>query len=238
MNGLLLLYDGREFRSGGYVYKVTYKGNDFLLNEDAIFDPKEADKSLDGHHALTLTLAAYEQMAAETATYPGADDNQLIYPLAGLMGEAGEAAEVLARLFKEQHTLLRGPNDLDPAGVVLEAMARFGALMEVVKKTFRNDPPGELTADRREAIAQAADRLERVLSILQAVMTHRDRVVFPPIRPGPEPRLLKELGDVGYYWFRACAEAGLPAGLVALDNYAKLKDRARRGVLRSTGDDR
>jgi NTP pyrophosphatase (non-canonical NTP hydrolase) len=226
------------------MYQITYRGHEFAIEAGQVFDPVVADHYLetvgqtDLEPAKTLTLADYEQMVAETAHYPGAGEHQLLYPLLGLVGEAGEVAEILGRLFQIKYTVLPGgPSDLDPAGVILGTMIRFGALMEVIKKIFRNDPPGELNAGRRETIARAIDRLERILPAMKSVMMHRDRVVFPPIVVEDES-MLKELGDVGYYWFRMCTEAGLPAGRVALTNYAKLRDRAQRGVLRSTGDDR
>ena len=48
----------------------------------------------------------------------------------------------------------------------------------------------------------------------------------------------KELGDALWYWLRCCVELGLNPDDVARANYEKLRDRAARGVLGGSGDNR
>ena len=48
----------------------------------------------------------------------------------------------------------------------------------------------------------------------------------------------KELGDVLWYVAQTCSELDLRLGDVARSNLAKLADRADRGVLTGSGDDR
>jgi NTP pyrophosphatase (non-canonical NTP hydrolase) len=50
--------------------------------------------------------------------------------------------------------------------------------------------------------------------------------------------LVKELGDVVYYWARICSFFGIKPSEVLYAIRAKLEDRRARGVLRGSGDDR
>lgn len=107
----------------------------------------------------------YAERAVETAVYPGQGGSAegITYVALGLTGEAGEVAEK-------------------------------------VKKMLRDDG-GILTAGRKDAIA-------------------------------------KELGDVLWYWTMMCVECGLDPELVAEGNLEKLAERAKRGTLGGSGDDR
>lgn len=105
----------------------------------------------------------YQQIAMSMAFYPGRGEGNLSYPMLGLCGEAGEAAEKW-------------------------------------KKALRDDG-GQLTDDRREA-------------------------------------LKKELGDVLWYVTACAQEAGFALREVAEANLKKLTDRAQRGKLGGSGDER
>lgn len=50
--------------------------------------------------------------------------------------------------------------------------------------------------------------------------------------------IMKEVGDNLWYLARVCSELSLDFGAVAGYNIAKLADRAERGVLQGSGDDR
>lgn len=50
--------------------------------------------------------------------------------------------------------------------------------------------------------------------------------------------IVDELGDVLWYFARACEEAGVDPSNVAYRNIAKLRDRAARGTLQGSGDNR
>lgn len=51
-------------------------------------------------------------------------------------------------------------------------------------------------------------------------------------------KLIKELGDVLWYIAAVCEELGIEMNLVANANLEKLRDRADRGVLGGSGDER
>lgn len=50
--------------------------------------------------------------------------------------------------------------------------------------------------------------------------------------------LVKELGDILWYVARAAGELGLPLSVIANENLMKLSDRAERGKLQGSGDNR
>jgi NTP pyrophosphatase (non-canonical NTP hydrolase) len=50
--------------------------------------------------------------------------------------------------------------------------------------------------------------------------------------------MVDELGDVLWYFARACEELGVDPANVAYRNIAKLRDRAARGTLQGSGDKR
>jgi NTP pyrophosphatase (non-canonical NTP hydrolase) len=47
----------------------------------------------------------YEKISAQTATYPGLGTN-LVYPTLGLCGEAGEFAEKVKKMFRDDNSIL------------------------------------------------------------------------------------------------------------------------------------
>jgi len=65
-------------------------------------------------------------------------------------------------------------------------------------------------------------------------------IIKKHVRDGALDRehLRKELGDVAYYWAALCGAYGFLPSEVLGANRAKLIDRAARGVLLGTGDDR
>lgn len=111
-----------------------------------------------------LTADEYQYGASVTAIYPGRNTVQgLVYTTLGLAGEAGEVANQ-------------------------------------VKKVLRDDD-GTLTGEKRE-------------------------------------KLVGEVSDVCWYLAMVCDELGVNLGDVMEKNLAKLADRAERGVLKGSGDNR
>ena len=50
--------------------------------------------------------------------------------------------------------------------------------------------------------------------------------------------LIKELGDVGYYWARLCRAFNLDPSQVLQQNQKKIESRKKRGKLRGSGNNR
>lgn len=99
-----------------------------------------------------LTFSEYQQRAGDTAKYPNAGNNA-IYPTLGLAGEAGEVAEKVKKVLRDQG----GQFDADAVaaikkelGDVLWYVARLAAEL--------NLDMGEIAA---ENLAKLASRKER-----------------------------------------------------------------------------
>jgi NTP pyrophosphatase (non-canonical NTP hydrolase) len=52
-----------------------------------------------------MLLSDYQRLSRRTATYPGAGDN-IVYPTLGLAGEAGEVAEKVKKLLRDDGGIL------------------------------------------------------------------------------------------------------------------------------------
>jgi NTP pyrophosphatase (non-canonical NTP hydrolase) len=52
-----------------------------------------------------MLLSDYQRLSRRTATYPGAGDN-IVYPTLGLSGEAGEVAEKVKKLLRDDGGVL------------------------------------------------------------------------------------------------------------------------------------
>jgi MazG nucleotide pyrophosphohydrolase domain len=234
-------------------YTVTYRGNEFVIEKGQVFDPAVADAVIqasdmqhneDAQPAMHVpaTLDMYQSRAMTTATYPGRGEDQLIYPAIAMCEEAGElAGEVLTLLNKQQGPTR--PNDLEyfVADAALQLALACGTVMGLTKKAYRNDPPGVMTAERVAGLQTALMATNRaVLNMSSAVQYPGVRVEFPPVPVlgADRENLVKEVGDVLWYVACFCTEAHVSLGYVGDANYAKLADRAKRDVIRSTGDDR
>jgi NTP pyrophosphatase (non-canonical NTP hydrolase) len=112
-----------------------------------------------------MTLDEYQQAALRTALFPASV--RVVYPALKLAGEAGEVAEKLGKLMRD------------------EGYAPGGALSETQRQT-----------------------------------------------------LTRELGDVLWYVAVLAHDLGVSLDEVGTNNIAKLADRAARGVLGGSGDDR
>ena len=183
-----------------------------------------------------LTLDEYQGKTTELAVYPGRGKNQLIYPAVSMAGEAGEVAKAVLAIMEAQPDHRR----LNMGVASLETAAACGLLLEQVKKMYRNDPPGELSTERKQLLLVAIEKIRAVLETFVLVIRHCDRIEFPPLptSEASQDNLVKEAGDVLWYVSAFCTELRVSLGRVAEINYEKLTDRARRDVLRSSGDDR
>jgi len=70
-----------------------------------------------------------------------------------------------------------------------------------------------------------------VAELVKKAMRDSDGVV-------PNAKMAKELGDVLWYLSRLAAKCGYTLEEIAELNIHKLRDRAERGVIRGSGDDR
>jgi NTP pyrophosphatase (non-canonical NTP hydrolase) len=52
-----------------------------------------------------MLISDYQELSRRTATYPGAGDN-IVYPTLGLAGEAGEVAEKVKKLLRDDDGVL------------------------------------------------------------------------------------------------------------------------------------
>ena len=52
-----------------------------------------------------MLISEYQELSRRTATYPGAGDN-IVYPTLGLAGEAGEVAEKVKKLLRDDGGVL------------------------------------------------------------------------------------------------------------------------------------
>jgi hypothetical protein len=239
-------------------YTVTYRGSTFTLENGQVFDPGLADQyierdtvsapdmprneGVDRSEAAETTLSWYQTRANTTAAYPGRGDDQLIYPAIAMCEEAGELAGVVLEVLNKQQGPSR-PNDLEyfVADAALQLAMASGAIMGLIKKAYRNDPPGIMTKERVAGLQTALAAANRaVLNMVSAVQFPGVHVEFPPVPVTAKDvdRLVKEAGDVLWYVACFCTEAHVSLGYVGDTNYAKLADRAKRDVIRSTGDDR
>lgn len=159
-----------------------------------------------------MTLHDYQREALAFARYPR--EAALAYPVLALCEEAGELAgalgAVLGAMPDGPHTRLAGR-----LAAELAASRDRGEFAGAVAKHLRGDggpvdPAG---------LSEVGD--------LAAAMTDADRV-----------RFAKEAGDCLWVLTAAVVGAGLTLEDVAAGNLAKLRDRAARGVIRGTGDDR
>ena len=184
----------------------------------------------------TMTLDEYQGKTTELAVYPGRGENQLIYPAVSMAGEAGEVAKAVLAIMEAQPDHRR----LNMGVASLEVAAACGLLLEQVKKMYRNDPPGELTTERKQLLLVAIEKIRAVLETFVIVIRTCNRIEFPPLptSEASQDNLVKEAGDVLWYVSAFCTEMRISLGRVAEINYEKLTDRARRDVLRSSGDDR
>jgi hypothetical protein len=224
------------------VRTLTYRGREFVLADGQVFDPAVADQFLDtiaASEETELTLDRYQEGAAETAIYPGAGAGQLIYPIVGLLSETGELADLALEQLMALPAEIGAPDYPGFAAATLRLGHWIGRVADLVKKAFRNDPQGVMTPDRRAALNHAIDGAERAFRTFR-LEVGSDRIEFPrlPGRQFGDDRFVKEVGDALYYVARIAAEAGITLGKAGQLNYDKLKDRAARGVLRATGDDR
>ena len=55
----------------------------------------------------TMLLSDYQRLSRRTATYPGAGDN-IVYPTLGLSGEAGEVAEKVKKMLRDDGGVMTG----------------------------------------------------------------------------------------------------------------------------------
>jgi len=111
------------------------------------------------------------------------------------------------------------PGKGTPFGLMYVALglAEAGEVQNKVKKIFRDD--GVIAFELSSSAAQAY-------------------VKFEPISDERKKQIIKELGGLLWYAAATCAELGTTLSEVAAANLIELADRAARGVLSGSGDNR
>jgi NTP pyrophosphatase (non-canonical NTP hydrolase) len=162
----------------------------------------------------SLTFNKYQEVAKTTATY--ADSSTAVYPILGLVGEAGEVAE------KMRDGIWKGNKPTDPVEArVYDALSLAiitGRLCERLKKEIRDKGFLDTSPDGRDRIMAAYKE-----------MIENETVVG---------ELAKELGDVDWYMSDLASNLNLKLGDVAQKNMDKLLSRKARGVIQGSGDNR
>jgi hypothetical protein len=184
-----------------------------------------------------LTVDGFQDECTKTAVYPQAGDC-LIYPLLGLINEVGEALEVVEK------SIYAAEFDATMCLVadLFSCAIQLGKVAGLVKKAYRNHG-GVLYGAALAAAVSAAEQLGDCHSELDESLEkwdpENDRVAFSTVRftRQEQGRFAAEMGDVGWYWMGSLAEAKLRAENVARALLAKLRNRAEKGTLASTGDD-
>lgn len=116
------------------------------------------------------------------------------------------------------------PGQNEPIGLIYCALKMTGESGEFAEKV------GKAIRDDGYAAAEA---------VLGGVAENRADLVWgDPLTNERREALAKELGDVLWYVAAAAKELGLTLGGVAQMNLDKLADRAARGVLQGSGDNR
>lgn len=159
-----------------------------------------------------LTLDEYQTRALSTAKFPA--EAASLYPLLGLVGEVGEVCEkVLAAVQSVPDT---GSVLGQTFKHILESAARTGKMAETEKKRVRGDGGG---------VPLSEFDYQWLAGATKSVQSGRSDI-------------LKEAGDVTWYLAASVAGFGAKLAAVAQVNLDKLADRARRGVIKGSGDNR
>lgn len=167
-----------------------------------------------------LTLDSYQEKARSTAVYP--EEAAVVYPVLGLVGEAGEVAEkVLMALFPDGPIKTIGPieNRLNDVYFALKHAAEAGAECEKVKKVVR-DKQGTLPAGFLAALKARVD----------SSIGADDSAAYD---------LIQEAADV--LWYEASIAhdiGGEKLSNMAQYNLDKLASRMERGKIGGSGDQR
>lgn len=104
----------------------------------------------------------------------------------------------------------------------------------------RDQPEGQIQLNQRAIeytvigmAGEAGEALEFVKKLMRGDYGS-DGIHHPEFQAG----IQKEMGDVIWYWSRACAELGILASEILELNNQKLRDRAERGVVQGSGNNR
>ena len=149
-----------------------------------------------------------ESQSAATATQPGSTRSS-----AETVQPSGESAAP-SRTTKR---IPRGP---------LDALAQRAATTAV----YPGAGTGDLTAQLYTALSLAGEAGE--------VAGKASKVLRDGVTPALLAAIHRELGDVLWHWLMACLEWGAEPDRIAEEMLQRLQDRARRGVVRGSGDER
>ena len=101
-----------------------------------------------------MLLSDYQARSRRTATYPGAGEN-IVYPTLGLAGEAGEVAEKVKKMLRDDGGVMTGERLEALAGELGDVLWYVAQVATEAGLDLERDRPGQ---PRQAALAPAARR--------------------------------------------------------------------------------
>jgi NTP pyrophosphatase (non-canonical NTP hydrolase) len=155
------------------------------------------------------SFTAYQQLATETAVYPGQGSLQgLTYAVLGLAGEAGETAEQVKKTWRDDGTV-------DMKQAVKDLLFRLEDDLHTL---------AQLGADSH--------------NVFLKVRAEADEIFHAPLTAERREKIIKELGDVLWYAAQLCTELDIAMSEVAGQNLRKLAERKSANKLHGEGSAR
>jgi hypothetical protein len=162
-----------------------------------------------------LTLDDYQAEARKTAAWPAGARG--LYPLLGLVGEVAEAAEKFLGAWPYDY-------EFDEDG------------------DLTGDKPGVLENDLRAALSAAVEAGRQCEKLKKVLRGTRPEAVGVLLGKNPVPAfdaaMVKEFGDVLWYWSACVGDGGGSASACAAGNLEKVRARKAAGTTHGVGDDR
>ena len=187
-----------------------------------------------------MDFKTYQKKARETAQYPNLGSNN-IYPTLGLVGEAGEVAEKVKKVIRDNNGIFDNESKLGikkELGDVLWYISNLSTEFGVELDDVASDNLAKLKnrSDRNKIyptlglVGEAGEVAEKVKKVIR----DKNGIFDNESKLG----IKKELGDVLWYISNLCTELNFNLEDVALQNIEKLKSRAAKGRISGSGDDR
>ncbi len=185
-----------------------------------------------------MNFSVYQQEALKTALYPNVGSN-ILYPMLGLMGEAGEVSGKLSKVIRDDNGVIT-PQRRDAikselgdilwfmATVCQEANLDMGTLYILAKAAIFNVESAGLFVLNFRLFQQVSH---------MSLLVERHIYVSPESTDSLEP-LGTDMTMLLVNMIEICTACSLDIEQVAQANLEKLTSRQQRGVLQGDGDRR